>query len=81
MAICPKCKKTIDCLSYNAVIHTGGTFQIDDGFSVYDEDYIPLSEAEFTFDCPECGEELFIHGDEAEDFLTGVGISCPSGQV
>ena len=69
MAVCPKCKKEIDYLDYCAVIHREGTFAIDDGFSTFDDDYVPLSESDYVFDCPECGEELFIHSDEAEDFL------------
>lgn len=69
MAVCPKCRASIEHLEYTAVTHSIGVFEVKDDFPEYGNDYIPLTEAEFIFDCPECGEELFAHANEAMEFL------------
>ena len=81
MAICPKCKKEIEYLDYCAITHTTGVLQIDDGLPLYDEDWHPLHEAEFTFECPECRAELFNNEQEASDFIKDSAAACPSGQA
>ena len=81
MALCPKCKKEIEYLDYCAITHTTGVLQIDDGLPLYDEDWHPLHEAEFTFECPECRAELFNNEREASDFIKDSSAACPSGQA
>ena len=73
MGICKSCKEEIDHLRYVAVIHHIGEFKLmTDGSYDFDEepaDY--CNEAQYTFECIACGEELFYNIDDAEEFLKG----------
>ena len=79
MAKCKKCEEDILNLNYCSVIHHSGIFEKGaDGEYSFEEDIQDFwNEAQSTFECPECGEELFYNSDDAEQFLNNNDKNMP----
>jgi predicted RNA-binding Zn-ribbon protein involved in translation (DUF1610 family) len=68
-AVCPNCKKQIDCLKYSATVIESGIFAIDGKCSIHKIDEIDIDDVEYK--CPICDKVITHCEKEARIFLNG----------
>lgn len=69
MVICKKCNREIDELEYTSIKSSIGTFFIEDGVTLYDDE--DIMDDEIAFFCPKCDATLATSEKEAKKILKG----------